>query len=129
MGCRQSKPPQAIADWLDSHTLWPFPPAKGGSEAILVVDDDDDVRTTAAETLSDLGYSVLKDNNAESAMAVLENGVTVDVLFTDVVMPCKIRSTELACRAKQHTTGRLFTSGYTDNAMLCGKILDHGRTS
>ena len=103
-------------------------PIKGGSETVLVVEDDEDVRATAAETLVELGYRVLKAKDADSAMAVIESGVSIDVLFTDVIMPGKIPSTELARRAQQRLPNLavLFTSGYTDNAMLHGDILDHG---
>lgn len=103
-------------------------PVKGGSETVLVVEDDEDVRATAAETLVELGYRVLKAKDADSAMAVIESGVSIDVLFTDVIMPGKIPSTELARRAQQRLPhlAVLFTSGYTDNAMLHGDVLDHG---
>ncbi|HZV03709.1 MAG TPA: ATP-binding protein [Gemmataceae bacterium] len=103
-------------------------PIKGGSETVLVVEDDEDVRATAAETLVELGYRVLKAKDADSAMAVIESGVSIDVLFTDVIMPGKIPSTELARRAQQRLPhlAVLFTSGYTDNAMLHGDVLDHG---
>ena len=81
-----------------------------------------------AEMLLELGYSVLKAKDADSAMAVIESGVAIDVLFTDVIMPGKIRSTELARRAQQKLPhlAVLFTSGYTDNAMLHGDVLGHG---
>ncbi len=103
-------------------------PVKGGSETVLVVEDDEDVRATAAETLVELGYRVLKAKDADSAMAVIESGVSIDVLFTDVIMPGKIPSTELARRAQQRLPhlAVLFTSGYTDNAMLHGDVLHHG---
>lgn len=103
-------------------------PAKGGTETVLIVEDDEDVRATAAEMLTELGYSVLKAKNADSAMEVVESGVAIDILFTDVVMPGKIRSPELVRRAQQKLPklAVLFTSGYTDNAMLHGEALDHG---
>ena len=61
-------------------------------------------------------------------MEVVESGVAIDILFTDVVMPGKIRSPELVRRAQQKLPklAVLFTSGYTDNAMLHGEALDHG---
>jgi CheY-like chemotaxis protein len=103
-------------------------PAKGGTETVLIVEDDEDVRTTAAEMLAELGYSVLKAKNADSAMVVVESGVAIDILFTDVVRPGKSRSPELVRRAQQKLPklAVLFTSGYTDNAMLHGEVLDHG---
>jgi PAS domain S-box-containing protein len=102
--------------------------AKGGPERILIVEDDEEVRATTADTLMELGYNVLEANDPDSALAVIESGVPIDILFTDVVMPGKLRSTELARIAQQKLPriAVLFTSGYTDNAMLRGALLDEG---
>ena len=102
--------------------------AGGGSETILVVEDDEEVRTTVAEMLGDLGYTVLTAKDASSALPILESGVKVDLLFTDVVMPGPLRSPELARKAKERMPqlGILFTSGYTENAIVHGGRLDPG---
>ncbi len=103
-------------------------PAKGGTETILIVEDDEEVRATVVEMLSDLGYSVLKAKDAQSALAIVESGVPIDMLFTDVVMPGPLRSTELARKARERlpTIAVLFTSGYTDNAIVHAGRLDEG---
>ncbi|SAK44040.1 sensor kinase/response regulator fusion protein [Caballeronia hypogeia] len=103
-------------------------PAKGGSETILVVEDDEEVRGTVVELLADLGYRVLRAKDAQSALAIVESGVPVDLLFTDVVMPGPLRSTELARKARERVPGIavLFTSGYTDNAIVHAGRLDEG---
>ena len=103
-------------------------PITGGSETILVVEDDEEVRRTAADILADLGYRVLKAKDADSALAIVESGVPIDVLFTDVVMPGSLRSPELARKAKERIPdiAVLFTSGYTDNAIVHGGKLDPG---
>ncbi|ANY85344.1 histidine kinase (plasmid) [Microvirga ossetica] len=103
-------------------------PVRGGSETILVVEDDDDVRETAVALLSDLGYRVLKARDAASALTVIESGIEIDLLFTDVVMPGPLRSPELARKAKARlpNIAVLFTSGYTENAIVHGGRLDPG---
>ncbi|KXU92474.1 two-component system sensor histidine kinase/response regulator [Caballeronia megalochromosomata] len=103
-------------------------PAKGGSETVLVVEDDEEVRATVVELLADLGYRVLRAKDAQSALAIVESGVPVDLLFTDVVMPGPLRSTELARKARERVPGIavLFTSGYTDNAIVHAGRLDEG---
>nr|WP_307437781.1 response regulator [Labrys monachus] len=103
-------------------------PITGGTETILVVEDDEDVRTTVVETLSDLGYRVLKAKDAQSGLAIVESGMPVDLLFTDVVMPGPLRSPELARKARERlpNIAVLFTSGYTDNAIVHGGRLDEG---
>jgi signal transduction histidine kinase/DNA-binding response OmpR family regulator len=103
-------------------------PITGGSETILVVEDDEEVRNTTIDILSDLGYRVLKAKDADSALAIIESGVPIDVLFTDVVMPGNLRSPELARKAKERIPklAVLFTSGYTENAIVHGGKLDPG---
>jgi len=101
---------------------------KGGTETILVVEDDLNVQATVVGLLTELGYQVLRADNADMALAVLRAGVRCDLLFTDVVMPGKIKSTELARQAKAMLPKLkvLFTSGYTQNAIIHGGRLDPG---
>ena len=102
--------------------------AVGGSETVLVAEDDEAVRATVVEMLSDLGYRVLKAPDAASALAVIDSGVPIDVLFTDVVMPGTLRSPELARMARERLPqlAVLFTSGYTENSIVHGGRLDPG---
>jgi len=101
---------------------------KRGEETILVVEDDDEVREVAVSMLSELGYRVLKARDAGSALAIVESGIPIDLIFTDVMMPGAVRSPELARKAKQRLPGVavLFTSGYTQNAIVHGGRLDPG---
>lgn len=103
-------------------------PVIGGNETILVVEDDAAVRDTVVAMLDELGYRVLRANDAQSALVVIESGVAVDLLFTDVVMPGPLRSPELARKAKERLPqlSILFTSGYTENAIVHGGRLDSG---
>ncbi|HXZ10068.1 MAG TPA: response regulator, partial [Paraburkholderia sp.] len=103
-------------------------PAHGGTETILIVEDDEDVRATVVEMLSEMGYRVLKARDAQSALAIVESGVPIDLLFTDVVMPGPLRSPELARKARERLpdVAVLFTSGYTDNAIVHAGRLDEG---
>ena len=102
--------------------------AVGGSETILVAEDDEAVRATVVEMLTQLGYRVLKASDAASALAVIESGVPIDLLFTDVVMPGTLRSPDLARMARERLPNLavLFTSGYTENAIVHGGRLDPG---
>lgn len=102
--------------------------AVGGSETILVAEDDEAVRATVVEMLSGLGYRVLKAPDASAALAVIDSGVPIDLLFTDVVMPGPLRSPELARMARERLPNLavLFTSGYTENAIVHGGRLDPG---
>jgi PAS domain S-box-containing protein len=98
----------------------------GGAETVLIVEDDDQVRATAIEMLGDLGYRVLKASDAAGALHIIESGLAIDLLFTDVVMPGTLKSPELArkARERQPNIAVLFTSGYTENAIVHGGRLD-----
>ena len=87
----------------------------GGHETILVVEDHEEVRDTAVEFLQAAGYQVLVAANGDSAMQVLQDGTKVDLIFTDVVMPGLIKSSDLAAWAKVQVppVAVLFTSGHT----------------
>jgi len=101
-------------------------PAHGGKETILVVEDDEGVRAAVSDTLGELGYGVLRAENAEQALAALKGGAKVDLLFTDVVMPGPINTRDLARMAEEMSPGIkiLFTSGYTQNAIVHNGRLD-----
>ena len=103
-------------------------PIAGGTETVLVVEDDDAVRETVVSLLSDLGYRVLKAVDAASALNVIESGIPIDILFTDVVMPGTLKSPELARKARERLPdiAVLFTSGYTENSIVHGGKLDAG---
>lgn len=100
----------------------------GGGETILVVEDDAEVRATAISVLQQLGYTVLHAHDGESALALIEGGAHVDLVFTDVVMPGPVPSTELAEKARRRLPAVrvLYTSGYTRNALTTGGRLDAG---
>ncbi|MET3966824.1 PAS domain S-box protein [Bradyrhizobium sp. S3.9.1] len=101
---------------------------KGGEETILVVEDDDEVREVAVSMLTDLGYRVVKARDAASALVVVDSGIPIDLIFTDVMMPGTLRSPDLARKAKERlpNVAVLFTSGYTQNAIVHGGRLDPG---
>jgi len=99
-----------------------------GTETVLVVDDDEIVRATVTSMLEELGYTALPAANGAEALAVLENGAKIDLLFTDVVMAGPIGGRKLAERAVEIRPALkvLFTSGYTENAIVHNGRLDPG---
>ena len=103
-------------------------PIVGGHETILVAEDDDAVRDTVVALLGELGYRVLKAKDAQGALTIIESGIGIDLLFTDVVMPGDLKSPELASRLRQRLPDLaiLFTSGYAENSIVHGGRLDEG---
>lgn len=103
-------------------------PIVGGDETILVAEDDDAVRDTVVALLGELGYRVLKAKDAQGALTIIESGIAIDLLFTDVVMPGDLKSPELASRLRERLPqlAILFTSGYAENSIVHGGRLDEG---
>ncbi|WP_339495554.1 hybrid sensor histidine kinase/response regulator [Pseudomonas sp. RA_105y_Pfl2_P56] len=88
---------------------------RGGHETILVVEDNEAVRASAVELLREEGYRVLTAGNGDVAMQMLLEGCDVDLIFTDVVMPGLIKSSDLFAWSKVQTppVAVLFASGHT----------------
>lgn len=81
---------------------------------ILVVEDDDDIREMITTMLSDLGYRILVAETGPEALAILRHERSVDLLFTDVIMPAGMSGTDLARTASRLRPDLkiLLTSGY-----------------
>ena len=105
-----------------------FGSLRGKSEVILVVEDDDLVRASAVGMLRDLGYTCIHASDGAAALAILQGGAKVDLLFTDVIMPGPVKSRDLAAEAQRLRPGLpvLYTSGYTENAIVHHGRLDEG---
>ncbi|NKE43178.1 PAS domain-containing protein [Roseomonas frigidaquae] len=102
-----------------------------GRGRVLLVEDDASLRRTATAQLQRLGYEVLPAANGEAALEVLQRDASVDLLFTDIVMPGRLNGHQLARRAAalRPALRVLFTSGYQANAapepgdLDCGFLL------
>ncbi len=104
------------------------PAVQGGHETILVVEDDKLVRDYVLTQLHSLGYVTLDAANAAEALAIVEAGKEFDLLFTDVIMPGAMNGRQLANELQKRKPGLkvLFTSGYTENAIIHHGRLDSG---
>ncbi len=96
----------------------------GGPEFILVVEDDPMVREHLVASLIGLGYRVEAAETGPQALEILRDRPGLDLLFTDIVLPGGMNGRELADAARALRPGLkvLFTSGYSENA-----IVHHGR--
>ncbi|MGY4573081.1 ATP-binding protein [Bradyrhizobium sp. USDA 3256] len=104
------------------------PDARGAREIVLVVEDDRLVRSYVLTQIESLGYTTLSANNGREALAVLDSGAPIDLLFTDVIMPGAMNGRDLATEARKRRPGLrvLFTSGYTDDAIDQDGKLEQG---
>jgi CheY-like chemotaxis protein len=78
--------------------------------------------------LRSLGYITLDAANAAEALAIVKAGKKFDLLFTDVIMPGAMNGRQLANEVLKSKPGLkvLFTSGYTENAIIHHGRLDSG---
>jgi signal transduction histidine kinase len=114
---------QPVTDELASTSI-----LEGGDETILVVEDDDLVRTFVVGQIQSLGYVTLAAVNADAALAVINSGQTIDLLFTDMIMPGSMNGRQLSDAALRRRPALkvLFTSGYTENTVIHYGRLDAG---
>jgi CheY-like chemotaxis protein len=88
----------------------------GMGETVLIVEDDVMVRTTLAETLSELGYRIIEADDADAALAVLEGGVVTDLILSDLSMPGSMDGLEFAsiARSRFPELPVILTTGHID---------------
>jgi len=91
-------------------------PVPKGAATVLVVDDERRMRRLASRFFSELGYRVLEAENAADAARLLEKDDSIDLLFTDVVMPGEIDGRTLGQWARLERPGLkvLLTSGFPE---------------
>jgi PAS domain S-box-containing protein len=92
-----------------------LPPARGKGN-ILLVEDEKELRALLAETLNELGYTVLQAGNGAEAIELAKSALpSIDMMITDMVMP-RMNGRELskALRARRPGLPVLFISGYSD---------------
>ena len=100
-------------------------PWGSNDELILVVEDEAGVRRYTVDALRELGYTVRHAASGEEAIRLLSQMGCVTLLFTDVVMPgMSGRQLADAARRNQPELKVLFTTGYTQNAIVHKGVLD-----
>jgi DNA-binding NtrC family response regulator len=89
------------------------------TKEILLVEDDRDLLDFAGELLIDLGYQVFAASSAETALRLLEHGVHLDLILSDIRLPGSMDGIELARKVKaRHPDIKvLLTSGYDDSVI------------
>ncbi len=99
-----------------------------GDELILLVEDNDLLRPYVEGQLEALGYAVLSAEDGPSALEMLRANPNISLLFTDIIMPGGLNGRELADEARKLNVGIkiLFTSGYSDDALIREGRVDEG---
>jgi PAS domain S-box-containing protein len=119
-------PSQPEAESVETEA--PSASALRGSETILVVEDQAEVRAVTSEMLHAFGYNVLEASCGAEAIAIgRQHAGAIHALLTDVVMP-EMSGREVAAwlKADRPELRVVYTSGYTDNAIVHHGVLDSG---
>ena len=111
--------PATEQDEADTKTEGPAVADGKGTETILIVDDREDVAELARTILRDFGYTTLMAGHGREALDILEGGGTVDLLFTDLIMPGGMNGVLLAreARRRQPKLKVLLATGYAEASL------------
>ena len=104
----------AAPDGATTEAGWAAPAEDGRGRRVLVVEDNVEVGAFSTQILQDLGYETTWAANADEALARLDEGLPVDVVFSDVVMP-GMSGVELGqeIRRRRPDLPVVLTSGYS----------------
>ena len=103
-------------------------PFNGYGETVLVVDDEPTVRLLVVDVLADAGYRAIEAVDGMEGLKVLQSGVRIDLLITDVGLPGGMNGRQVADagRALRPDLKVMFITGYAENAVVSHGHLDPG---
>jgi two-component system, cell cycle sensor histidine kinase and response regulator CckA len=93
-----------------------LPPAAASSKTILLVEDDDSLRKLVSACLRRANYRVLAAADSVATRQLWrEHSASIDLLFTDIILPGDLDGHELAKKFKQERPGLkiIFSTGYS----------------
>jgi DNA-binding response OmpR family regulator len=98
------------------------------SETILIVEDEVLIRLDVADYLRQCGYRVIEAGNASEAMAILQSGQRIDLVFSDVQLPGATDGFALSrwVRTHQPEVKVILTSGVARSAQVAGELCEDG---
>ena len=101
---------------LVPHLMSPASDHATSAGQVLVVEDDDDVAALTVEMINQLGYDTTRVASAEAALGALADRRSVDIVFSDIMMPGRMNGVELAqeIRRRRPDMPVLLTSGYAE---------------
>ncbi|RZM04654.1 MAG: PAS domain S-box protein [Variovorax sp.] len=99
-----------------------------GAGVVLVVDDEVNVRSLVVEVLEELGFMTLQAGDGAEALTLLQSGVPIDLLITDVGLPGGMNGRQVADggRVLRPDLKVLFITGYAENAVVGNGHLEPG---
>jgi PAS domain S-box-containing protein len=94
-------------------------PTRDSAGTVLIVEDEPAVLEVASDIFDSLGYDVVTATDANEAIKVLDGHPSIDVLFSDVIMPNGMNGVELSRKAREMRPDLkiLLASGYPMSAL------------
>lgn len=99
-------------------TSAPLLRADGSGRHVLLVEDDAEVAALSREMLGHLGFTVVHAASSAAALGALANARSIDVVFSDIMMPGGVSGLELAreIRRRRPELPIVLTTGYSGAA-------------
>jgi PAS domain S-box-containing protein len=112
--------PRSLRQPLAASRPGDSPARPAGAErrgAALLVEDDREVSALAREMLGSLGFAVTHVASADAALGALANSRSIDVVFSDVMMPGGVTGLQLAreIRRRYPELPIVLTTGYVES--------------
>lgn len=103
-------------------------PELGAGEPVLVIDDEPTVRMLVVDVLEEAGYTALEAEDGPAALKLMQSGVKIALLITDVGLPGGLNGRQVADAARELQPGLkvLFITGFAENAAISGGHLEAG---
>jgi two-component system NtrC family sensor kinase len=110
--------PRTLKQVVEEQKTTEVPELSTGDKTVLLVEDNPQVSDVTVELIGCLGYRVISTDCAAAALAVLQSGQPVDLVFSDVVLPGDLDGFTLAQRIKEDYPAMavLLATGYTNAA-------------
>ncbi len=109
----------------DAVATSPAAPERG---VVLLVEDEPVVSMVVRDALSDLGHTVLEAENGRAGLLIVDSGIGIDLLLTDVGLPGDMNGRQLADAARRLRPGLkvLFITGYADRVAVGNGQMEPG---
>ena len=98
------------------------------SHTLMIVDDEPTIRMLIADVLEEVGYNTLLASDGPGAAKIIDSGVHIDLLITDVGLPGGMNGRQVAdfARLSRPHLKVLFITGYVENAAVGDGHLEAG---
>lgn len=118
----------ATPELQDEASMLSEVPRSRQGETVLVVDDEPAIRMLVVDVLKELGYVALEADNGPAGLAVLQAGLPIDLVISDVGLPGGMNGRQMidAARVSLPDLKVLFITGYAENAVVRNGHLEPG---